>query len=107
MDNLQAIRSVAPRHLGTARAIAHQAVQVVTKAARANITPAADDRATCLKSEPEPSRLKAGCSSHWHTEGFLGAVAMAEAILALDDVPTGLNGFIDGAYRIGRKGLGL
>ncbi len=43
---------------------------------------------------------------HWHTDGFVGAVATATEILALPDVNSGLAGFIDGAFAAGRSALG-
>ena len=43
---------------------------------------------------------------HWHTEGFVGAVATASEVLTLDDREDGLAGFIDRAFDIGRKATG-
>lgn len=42
----------------------------------------------------------------WHTEGFLGAVATGEEILALKDRGPALLAFITGAFEIGRARLG-
>ena len=42
----------------------------------------------------------------WHTQGFLGAVATGEDILALKDRGSGLFAFITGAFEIGRARLG-
>jgi hypothetical protein len=39
---------------------------------------------------------------HWHTEGFFGAVATGEEILAMEDRGRALLGFITGAFEIGR-----
>jgi hypothetical protein len=39
---------------------------------------------------------------HWHTAGFVGAVAIAESILALDDRRAGLLAFVRAAYDSGR-----
>jgi hypothetical protein len=43
---------------------------------------------------------------HWHTEGFFGAVATGEQILAMKDRGRGLLGFIAAAFDIGRARLG-
>jgi hypothetical protein len=43
---------------------------------------------------------------HWHTEGFFGAVATGEQILAMRDRGRGLLGFITAAFDIGRAKLG-
>ncbi|HUT51478.1 MAG TPA: hypothetical protein VM325_19290 [Alphaproteobacteria bacterium] len=43
MNDLGSIRRIAPARLSTARDLAHKAVQLVTKAARANLTAAPDD----------------------------------------------------------------
>jgi hypothetical protein len=43
---------------------------------------------------------------HWHTEGFFGAVATGEQILAMKDRGRGLLGFITAAFDIGRARLG-
>ena len=40
---------------------------------------------------------------HWHTEGFVGAVATAGDILTLEDREAGLAAFIDHAFAVGRK----
>lgn len=42
---------------------------------------------------------------HWHTQGFVGAIATAEQILNLPDVPTGLSEFIETAFAIGKGQL--
>ncbi len=42
---------------------------------------------------------------HWHTEGFVGAVATASQILELPHVDRGLSEFIEGAFVAGRQGL--
>jgi len=42
---------------------------------------------------------------HWHTEGFFGAVATGDAILALGDRGRGLMAFITGAFDLSRKRL--
>ncbi|MCR9256251.1 MAG: hypothetical protein NXI16_09165 [Alphaproteobacteria bacterium] len=44
---------------------------------------------------------------HWHTEGFVGAVATGEAILGLDDPAAGLAAFVEQAFAIGRARLGV
>jgi hypothetical protein len=43
---------------------------------------------------------------HWHTEGFFGAMATGEQILAMKDRGGGLLGFITAAFDIGRARLG-
>jgi len=43
---------------------------------------------------------------HWHTEGFFGAVATGEEILAMNDRGKALLAFIAGAFEIGRARLG-
>jgi len=43
---------------------------------------------------------------HWHTEGFFGAVATGEEILALTERGPGLLAFYTGAFEIGRARLG-
>lgn len=44
---------------------------------------------------------------HWHSEGFVGAIATGEEILTLDNVEVGLSDFVTGAFNIGRKKLGM
>jgi len=44
---------------------------------------------------------------HWHTEGFFGAVATGEEILAMKDRGRALLAFITGAFEIGRARLGV
>jgi hypothetical protein len=43
---------------------------------------------------------------HWHTEGFFGAVATGDAILAMGDRGRGLMAFITAAFDISRARLG-
>ena len=43
---------------------------------------------------------------HWHTQGFVGAIATAEETLSLDNIGLELPAFIKGAFIIGRKKLG-
>ena len=43
---------------------------------------------------------------HWHTEGFFGAVATGEAILAMNDRGRGLMTFINAAFDLSRARLG-
>jgi hypothetical protein len=43
---------------------------------------------------------------HWHTEGFFGAVATGEEILAMQDRGRAVLAFITGAFEIGRARLG-
>jgi hypothetical protein len=42
---------------------------------------------------------------HWHTEGFFGAVATGEEILAMKDRGRGILAFITAAFEVGREGL--
>jgi hypothetical protein len=42
---------------------------------------------------------------HWHTEGYVGAVATAEQILALDDLPGAVLNFVESSFAVGRTGL--
>ena len=44
---------------------------------------------------------------HWHTQGFVGAIATAEQILSLSDVEAELSAFIAAAFAIGREKLGV
>ena len=44
---------------------------------------------------------------HWHTEGFVGAVAIAESILGLDDRRAGVLAFVRAAYDACRAQLGI
>src|SRR5258706_544687 len=44
---------------------------------------------------------------HWHTEGFVGAVAIAESILALEDRRAGVLAFVRAAYDAGRPQLSM
>lgn len=43
---------------------------------------------------------------HWHTDGFVGAIATAEEVLTLRDLEAELTAFIDAAFTIGRGQLG-
>lgn len=43
---------------------------------------------------------------HWHTNGFVGAIATASELVTLPDVDTGLADFIEGAFSLGRNALG-
>lgn len=43
---------------------------------------------------------------HWHTEGFFGAVATGEEILAMQDRGRGLTTFINAAFDVSRARLG-
>ncbi len=43
---------------------------------------------------------------HWHTQGFVGAIATGDRVLSLPDVETGLAKFIAEAFAIGRRKLG-
>jgi hypothetical protein len=43
----------------------------------------------------------------WHTQGFFGAVATGEEILAMKDRRRALLAFITGAFEIGRAHLGV
>ncbi len=43
---------------------------------------------------------------HWHTQGFVGAIATGEEVLSLSDIETGLPEFISAAFALGRAKLG-
>jgi len=43
---------------------------------------------------------------HWHTEGFVGAIATASEILSLSGIPGELSAFIDAAFAAGRESHG-
>ena len=43
---------------------------------------------------------------HWHTQGFVGAIATGEEVISLSDVETQLPIFITAAFAIGREKLG-
>lgn len=58
------------------------------------ISPSPRLRSAALPDLPPPG--------HWHTQGFVGAVATGEEILALEDRGPGLLSFIDAAFEIGR-----
>ncbi len=44
---------------------------------------------------------------HWHTQGFVGAIATAEEVISLDDAESGMAAFVQGAFAIGREKLGV
>lgn len=44
---------------------------------------------------------------HWHTTGFVGAIATASKMLGLDDPAAGTLSFLRGSFALGRGGLGL
>jgi hypothetical protein len=44
---------------------------------------------------------------HWHTEGFVGAIATGEEVLALADRRAGLAAFVEGAFAASVTELGL
>jgi len=56
---------------------------------------------------PKGAALPPLALGHWHTEGFTGAVALAESIVALDDRRAGVSGFVRSAYDAGRAQLGF
>ena len=56
---------------------------------------------------PKGAALPPLALGHWHTEGFTGAVALAESIVALEDRRAGVSGFVRAAYDAGRAQLGL
>lgn len=56
---------------------------------------------------PDPKTLPdAPRPGHWHTEGFVGAIAPASEILTLPDVAVGVGGFVENALAAGRQALG-
>ena len=44
---------------------------------------------------------------HWHSEGFVGAIATADEVLTLEDINTQLPAFVKAAFAIGREKLGI
>jgi hypothetical protein len=44
---------------------------------------------------------------HWHTDGFVGAIATAEEILSLRDIDVGFSAFVKDAFAIGREKLAM
>ena len=44
---------------------------------------------------------------HWHTKGFVGAIATATEVLSMSNISNELPLFIDDAFTIGRKALGF
>lgn len=55
----------------------------------------------------DPSDLPpAPAPGHWHTDGFVGAIATAEKILAANDLSTELSAFLDQAFSLGFSELG-
>jgi hypothetical protein len=56
---------------------------------------------------PKDAALPPLALGHWHTEGFVGAVAIAESILALEDRRAGVFAFVRAAYDAGRAQLGM
>ena len=44
---------------------------------------------------------------HWHTQGFVGAIATATEVLSVSNISNELPLFIDDAFTIGRKALGI
>ncbi|MDP6812061.1 MAG: hypothetical protein QF582_02535 [Alphaproteobacteria bacterium] len=56
---------------------------------------------------PDPASLPVLLApGHWHTEGFVGAIATAEEVLSLDGIAARLPVFISGAFALGREILG-
>ena len=56
---------------------------------------------------PKGATLPPLALGHWHTEGFVGAVAIAESIVALDDRREGVFAFVRAAYDAGRAQFGM
>lgn len=44
---------------------------------------------------------------HWHTEGFVGAIATGSDVLMLDAIEPGLARFVEAAFATGRNRLGV
>ncbi len=44
---------------------------------------------------------------HWHTAGFVGAIATGEEVLSLPDIEDGMTTFLSGSFELGRKGLDI
>ncbi|HEV7822403.1 MAG TPA: hypothetical protein VGO84_14580, partial [Burkholderiales bacterium] len=56
---------------------------------------------------PKAATLPPLALGHWHTEGFVGAIALGESILALDDRRRGALDFVRAAYDASRAKMGL
>jgi hypothetical protein len=56
---------------------------------------------------PKGVTLRPLALGHWHTEGFVGAIALAESILTLDDRRAGVLAFVRAAYDAGRAQFGM
>jgi len=56
---------------------------------------------------PKGAALPPLALGHWNTEGFVGAIALGESILALDDRRSGALDFVRSAYDASRTQLGL
>ncbi|MEH6526479.1 MAG: hypothetical protein V7723_10440 [Sneathiella sp.] len=52
-----------------------------------------------LPTAPEPG--------HWHTEGFVGAIATGDEVLSLTDISQQLPSFVDASFTIGLEKLGV
>ena len=44
---------------------------------------------------------------HWHSEGFVGAISTAGEVLSLSDIEAGLSNFVEEAFAIGQRKLGV
>ncbi|MEM1398461.1 MAG: hypothetical protein AAGF58_01200, partial [Pseudomonadota bacterium] len=51
-----------------------------------------------LPEAPEPG--------HWHSQGFVGAIATADELLTTNEISTAFSSFIRQAFETGRKKLG-
>ncbi len=50
---------------------------------------------------------EAPAPGHWHSEGFVGAIATGDGLLTLGDITSGTAMFINQAFAIGREKLGV
>jgi hypothetical protein len=57
--------------------------------------------------QPKGAALPPLALGHWHAEGFIGAIAIAESILALDDRSAGVSEFVRSAFDANRALIGV
>ena len=56
--------------------------------------------------QPDPATLPPAIApGHWHTEGFVGAVATGDEVLTLPEIGPGTQAFLRGAFNAARKVL--
>lgn len=85
MNNQDNVRQIAPARLGMARDLTHKAVQLVTKAARANLAPASDDSHSNLGWDRERGAFVSQPMAGKHGTHFVGfAVSDFELTIVRD-----------------------